>query len=66
MTILLAGAVMVTTFWAGARSQDEDQWVRHTLAVRNQIARVLTLVQRAESSQRGYLSERTRHLSGTL
>ena len=29
--------------------------VQHTLAVRNQIGQVLTLVQRAENGQRGFL-----------
>jgi signal transduction histidine kinase len=47
--------LVVATIWFAALRQAEDEWVRHTLSVRNQIARVLTLVQRAESGQRGYL-----------
>jgi CHASE3 domain sensor protein len=47
--------LVVATIWFAALRQTEDEWVRHTLSVRNQIARVLTLVQRAESGQRGYL-----------
>jgi CHASE3 domain sensor protein len=42
--ILLSGAT---------RSQYD--WVRHTLAVRNELANVLSLVQSAETGQRGYL-----------
>ena len=52
---LLAGAVVLSTFWAGSRQQADDVLVQHTLAVRNQIGQVLTLVQRAESGQRGFL-----------
>jgi CHASE3 domain sensor protein len=47
--------LVVATIWFAALRQAEDEWVRHTLSVRNQIARVLTLVERAESGQRGYL-----------
>jgi CHASE3 domain sensor protein len=43
------------TIATGIARQSEDEWVRHTLAVRNQISRVLSLVQRAETGQRGYL-----------
>ncbi|MFZ1097148.1 MAG: CHASE3 domain-containing protein [Xanthobacteraceae bacterium] len=42
-------------FWLIARKQSEEDWVRHTLAVRNQLANVLILVQRTETGQRGYL-----------
>ncbi len=49
----LAALLVVGTFWLAAQS--EDAWVRHTLAVRNQIARILILVQRAELSADGYL-----------
>jgi signal transduction histidine kinase len=55
VTTLLAGAVVLSTFWAGARQQADDGMVQHTLAVRNQISQVLTFVQRAENAQRGYL-----------
>ncbi len=47
--------IAVATFWLGFRARTEDEWVRHTLAVRNQISTVLLLVQGAETSQRGYL-----------
>jgi CHASE3 domain sensor protein len=46
---------MVATVWLSARNESDDEWVLHTLAVRSQLAEVLTLVQRAESGQRGYL-----------
>jgi signal transduction histidine kinase len=51
----LAALLVAATIWFAALRQTEDNWVRHTLSVRNQIARVLTLVQRAESGQRGFL-----------
>jgi signal transduction histidine kinase len=54
-TMVLAATMVAATFWLSDRMQDEDDWVRHTLEVRNQVAQVLVLVQRAESSQRGYL-----------
>jgi signal transduction histidine kinase len=52
---VLAGVLVGAAFWLAARAQTEAQWLRHTLLVRNQITSVLTLVQRAESGQRGYL-----------
>jgi signal transduction histidine kinase len=54
-TTALVAAIVVATFWLSDRNQSDDEWVRHTLSVRNQLARVLTLVQGAESGQRGYL-----------
>jgi signal transduction histidine kinase/CheY-like chemotaxis protein len=55
VTTTLAAALVASTFWLATRMHTENEWVRHTLAVRNQIAQLLILVQRAESSQRGYL-----------
>jgi signal transduction histidine kinase/CheY-like chemotaxis protein len=55
VTAALAAVLVAATFWLGASAQSEGEWVRHSLAVRNQIAQVLILIQRAESSQRGYL-----------
>ena len=52
---VLAGVLVGAAFWLAARAQTEAEWLHHTLLVRNQIASVLTLVQRAESGQRGYL-----------
>ena len=54
-TTLLAAILAIGTFWLVARSRAEDDWVRHSLAVRNQIDQVLILMQRAEASARGYL-----------
>jgi signal transduction histidine kinase len=54
-TTALVAAIVVATFWLSDRNQSDDEWVRHTLSVRNQLAQVLTLVQGAESGQRGYL-----------
>src|ERR1700682_5272885 len=54
-TTLLAAMLFVATFLLGARSQSEDEWVRHTLAVRNQFSRISSQLQRAESGERGFL-----------
>ena len=50
-----AATLVLETFWHSARTQTENGWVRHSLAVRNQIGEVVALVRRAESGQRGYL-----------
>jgi signal transduction histidine kinase len=55
VTTLLAALIMVAAFWLGARNKNDDAWVLHTLAVRDQMTRVLGLVQSAETGQRGYL-----------
>ena len=52
---LLAAVITLGTFWLGFREQDQDQWVRHSLAVRSELQLIHTLILRAESSQRGYL-----------
>ncbi|MHB8884977.1 MAG: CHASE3 domain-containing protein [Methylovirgula sp.] len=57
-TTALAAVLVVGTFWLAARTQAEDEWVRHTLAVRNQIFQIHILVRRAESNARGYLLTR--------
>ena len=54
-TTTLAAMLVVGTFWLAARTQTEDDWVRHSLAVRNQIDQIMILTQRAESCARGYL-----------
>jgi len=51
----LAAAITAATFWLGGQAQVEDQWVRHTLAVRSELQRIQLLLSRAESSQRGFL-----------
>jgi signal transduction histidine kinase len=53
--VVLAALLVGATYWFAAREQSDAEWMRHTLVVRNQIARTLMLVQRAESGQRGYL-----------
>jgi CHASE3 domain sensor protein len=56
VVILLIGAILTAaTLWLSLRVQQEEGWVRHTLEVQNQIADVMLLVQRVETSQRGYL-----------
>ena len=55
LTTALVAAIVAATFWLSARNQSDDEWVHHTLAVREQLVQVLILVQRAESAQRGYL-----------
>jgi CHASE3 domain sensor protein len=57
-TTVLAAMVVVSTLWLGARTKTENEWVGHTLAVRNQTEQVMILVQRAETGQRGYLRTR--------
>ncbi|HUO00650.1 MAG TPA: CHASE3 domain-containing protein [Bradyrhizobium sp.] len=52
---LLAAVITLGSFWLGFREQDQDQWVRHSLAVRSELQLIQTLLLRAESSQRGYL-----------
>jgi signal transduction histidine kinase len=51
----LAAAITAATFWLGGQAQVEDQWVRHTLAVRGELQQIQILALRAESSQRGFL-----------
>jgi signal transduction histidine kinase/CheY-like chemotaxis protein len=55
VTTVLAALIVATAFWLGARNKSDDQWVVHSLAVRDQLTRVLSLVQSAETGQRGYL-----------
>ncbi|MGC2050974.1 MAG: CHASE3 domain-containing protein, partial [Methylovirgula sp.] len=55
VTIALVAAIVTSIFWVSARNQSDNTWVHHTLALRQQLSDVLTLVQRAESAQRGYL-----------
>jgi len=54
-TSAIAALVVGVTIWLSAATQSQNDWVRHTLAVRNQIAKILSLVQSAETGQRGYL-----------
>jgi CHASE3 domain sensor protein len=54
-TSAIAALVVGATIWLSAATQSQNDWVRHTLAVRNQIAQTLSLVQSAETGQRGYL-----------
>jgi len=55
VTIVLAAAITLSTFWLGGRARNEDEWVRHTLAVRSELQMIQSLLLGAESSQRGYL-----------
>ncbi len=55
VTIALVAAIVASIFWVSARNQSDNAWVRHTLSLRQQLSDVLTLVQGAESAQRGYL-----------
>jgi hypothetical protein len=55
VSIGFATLLVVATIWFSALGRAANELVRHTLAVRYQIARVLTLVQSAESGQRGFL-----------
>ncbi len=52
---MLAALIVAAAFWLGSRNKSDDDWVRHSLEVRAQLTRVLSLVQSAETGQRGYL-----------
>jgi signal transduction histidine kinase len=54
-TTVLAALIMAAAFWLGARSESDDRWVLHSLDVRAQLTGILSLVQSAETGQRGYL-----------
>ena len=47
--------IMAAAFWLGARNSNDDAWVQHSFEVQAQLTRVLSLVQSAETGQRGYL-----------
>ena len=55
VTTVLAALIVAAAFWLGARNKSDDQWVLHSLEVRAQLTHVLSLVQSAETGQRGYL-----------
>jgi signal transduction histidine kinase/CheY-like chemotaxis protein len=55
VTAVLAAVIMAAAFWLGARNKSDDAWVLHSLAVRDQLTRVQSLVQGAETGQRGFL-----------
>jgi signal transduction histidine kinase/CheY-like chemotaxis protein len=55
VTTVLAALIVAAAFWLGARNKIDDEWVQHSLEVRAQLTRVLSLVQSAETGQRGYL-----------
>src|ERR1700743_3527329 len=61
------------TVWLSTRIEKEEQNVRHTLAVQNHVARILSLAQHVETNQRGYLLtgrsmylDAYKHAEGTL
>ncbi|NWK97781.1 histidine kinase [Sphingobium lactosutens] len=60
--LLLALLVVVTavggTFWLYRGHQERISWVNHTLRVENRLSTLLSRVQAAESSQRGYMLTR--------
>jgi signal transduction histidine kinase len=55
VTIVLAALIMAAAFWLGALNTSDDAWVVHSPALRDQMVRVLSVVQSAETGQRGYL-----------
>ena len=54
-TSAIAALAVGATIWLSVATQLQNDWVRHTLAVGNQIAQILSLVQSAQTGQRGYL-----------
>jgi signal transduction histidine kinase len=55
LTAVLAALMLTAAFWLAARSATDAAWVVHSLSVRDQLIRVLSLVQSAETGQRGFL-----------
>ena len=55
ITAVLAALMLVATFYLGARNKSDDAWVVRSLSVRDQLTGVLSLVQSAETGQRGFL-----------
>ena len=51
LAALMVGAVL----WFGARNSSDDAYVLHSVQVREQLIRALSLVQSGETGQRGYL-----------
>jgi signal transduction histidine kinase len=51
LAALMVGAVL----WFGARNSNDDAYVLHSIQVRDQLIRTLSLVQSGETGQRGYL-----------
>lgn len=54
-TTVLAALIVAAAFWLGARNKSDDAYVHRSLQVRNQLTHILTLVQSAETGQRGFL-----------
>ena len=55
ITAVLAALMLAAALYLGARNKSDDEWVAHSLSVRDQLIRVLSLVQSTETGQRGYL-----------
>jgi len=55
VTAVLAALMLTAAFWLAARNATDGAWVVHSLSVRDQLTRVLSLMQSAETGQRGYL-----------
>jgi CHASE3 domain sensor protein len=55
LTAILAAILSAAIVWLVEREHAGEEWVRHSRAVHNQIAQLLLVVQRMESSQRSYL-----------
>ena len=55
LTTILVAILSASTVWLVQRVHTEEEWLRHSREVQNQIAEVLIVAQRMETSQRGYL-----------
>ena len=55
LTLLVAAS---GTYWLYRSQQDSARWITHTLRVENRLSTLLSQVQAAESSQRGFLLTR--------
>jgi signal transduction histidine kinase/CheY-like chemotaxis protein len=55
VTAVLAGLIVAATFWLVARNQSDAALVVRSLAVRDELTKVVSQVETAETGQRGYL-----------
>jgi signal transduction histidine kinase/CheY-like chemotaxis protein len=55
VTAVLAGLIMAAAFWLAARSQSDAALAVRSLAVRDELMKVVGQVEAAETGQRGYL-----------
>jgi len=55
ISFVLLGLVLVVLLWFWREQQSAQRWVEHTLGVKEDLSTLMSLVQDAETGQRGYL-----------